>query len=79
MKSKKVAIVLVLVTGTLGIHRFYLGQTGLGVLYFLTFGLIGILPIIDLVCLLLGSQESFDNKYNSQAIQREILEAIKNK
>jgi len=27
----------------------------------------------------LGSRESFDRKYNSQSIQREILEALKNK
>ena len=78
MKSKKVAIVLALTLGIVGAHRFYLGQTGKGLIY--TIFLVGIpLGILDALTWTLGSQESFDNKYNSQGIQREILEAIKNK
>ena len=63
MKSKKTAILLAIFLGYLGIHRFYLGQIGLGVLYLCTGGFL-ILPIIDFFIWLLGSQESFDDKYN---------------
>lgn len=35
MKNKNVAGILAFTTGMLGVHRFYLGQKGLGVLYFL--------------------------------------------
>ncbi|HKK77830.1 MAG TPA: NINE protein [Saprospiraceae bacterium] len=34
MKNKNTAGVLALFTGMLGVHRFYLGQRGLGILYF---------------------------------------------
>lgn len=34
--------------GFLGVHRFYLGQIGMGILYFLTCGLLGIGAIVDL-------------------------------
>lgn len=34
--------------GYLGVHRFYLGHIGMGVLYLLTFGLLGIGAIVDL-------------------------------
>jgi TM2 domain-containing membrane protein YozV len=35
--------------GVAGIHRFMMGQVGLGILYFLTFGLCWIGTIVDLV------------------------------
>jgi|TARA_B110000908_G_scaffold131362_1_gene154601 TM2 domain-containing membrane protein YozV len=63
MKSRKTAMLLAIFLGYLGIHRFYLGQIGLGVLYLCTGGFL-ILPIIDFFVWLLGSQESFDDKYN---------------
>jgi len=34
--------------GFLGVHRFYMGQLGMGFLYLLTFGLFGIGAIVDL-------------------------------
>ena len=43
MKSKKTAIILAIFLGAVGAHRFYLGQTGKGVLYFLLgFGFFGV-------------------------------------
>jgi TM2 domain-containing membrane protein YozV len=48
MKNKNTAGVLALMMGALGVHRFYLGQRGLGVLYFLaTFIGIGITAASD--------------------------------
>ena len=38
MKSKLTAILLCLFLGSLGIHRFYLGYTLIGVIQLLTFG-----------------------------------------
>jgi TM2 domain-containing membrane protein YozV len=78
MKKRTTAILLCFFLGGLGVHRFYLGETGKGILYILTgFGLLGIIPFIDFVIWLLGSNESFDRKYNSQAIQKQQVEVQK--
>ena len=55
--EKTVALVLLLLVGVLGIHKFYLGQIGAGILYLLTGGLCGIGLIIDLVKLLTDTYE----------------------
>ena len=48
-KSFSTAILLSLFLGYLGIDRFYLGYTGLGVAKLLTFGGCGIWSLIDLI------------------------------
>ncbi len=65
-KDKNIAAVLALVLGVIGVHRFYLGQNGLGVLYiFLTFiGVSPILAIIDFLVFITMRSEVFDLKYN---------------
>ena len=55
MKSKLTAILLCLFLGSLGIHRFYLGYTLIGVIQLLTFGGFIILEIVDLIMLIIGS------------------------
>ena len=55
MKSKLTAILLCLFLGSLGIHRFYLGYTLIGVIQLLTFGGFLIWAIIDLIRLIIGS------------------------
>ena len=51
-RNKWVAILLCLLFGVLGIHKFYEGKTGTGVLYLLTGGICGIGVAIDLIVLL---------------------------
>jgi len=53
MKSKGIAYVLWLVSifGWLGIHRFYLGKIGTGLIWIFTGGVFGIGALIDLFTL----------------------------
>ncbi len=51
-KDKWVTLVLLLMFGFFGGHKFYEGKAGMGVLYFLTVGLCGIGPIIDFFVIL---------------------------
>ncbi len=48
-KSFVAAVLLCFFLGTLGIHRFYVGKVGTGILMLITFGGFGIWYIIDFV------------------------------
>ncbi|WP_201979063.1 TM2 domain-containing protein [Hymenobacter rubidus] len=62
-KSQIVALVLVLLVGGLGIHRFYLGYTGIGIVQLLTAGGCGIWALIDLVRIITGDLKPKDGDY----------------
>ena len=50
--SKWTALFLCFFFGVLGAHKFYEGKVGMGILYLLTFGLLGIGALVDLIVLL---------------------------
>jgi len=60
MKSKTTALILSILVGGLGVDRFYLGYTGMGVLKLLTAGCFGILYIIDIVNIATGKLKPAD-------------------
>ncbi len=79
MKSKKVAALLALFFGVFGVHRFYLGQKLLGILYMILFSvsllitieegaplvvISAILGFIDFILFAVMPIEDFDEKFN---------------
>ena len=65
-KDKIIAAILAFLLGSLGIHRFYLGQIFYGFLYLLfsCTGIPTLLSIIDGILFLTVSNRDFDYKYN---------------
>jgi hypothetical protein len=54
-KSRLAAALLCFFLGFLGIHRFYVGKIGTGVLWLLTGGLRGIGALVDFIMILVGA------------------------
>lgn len=54
MKSKTTALILSVLVGGLGVDRFYLGYTGIGLLKLFTGGCFGVLWIIDIIYIATG-------------------------
>lgn len=54
-KSKKTALLICVFLGWIGIHYFYVGRIGMGILYFFTFGLGSIGWIVDIIRIAMGS------------------------
>jgi TM2 domain-containing membrane protein YozV len=61
-KSRLVALILCLLLGVFGVHRFYVGKVGTGVLQLLTLGGFGIWVIIDLILILTGTFRDIDRR-----------------
>ena len=66
MKSRSTAICLAFFLGGFGIHKFYLNEPGLGILYFLfAWTLIpAFIAFIEMIILLCMSDSDFKTKYN---------------
>lgn len=77
-KDKLTTALLSWFFGMFGVHRFYLGQTGLGIAYLLgTFSLIGMIItapaiLIDTIAFLIMPQEDFDRKYNPMLQEQQM-------
>lgn len=53
-KSKIAALLLCFFLGYLGIHRFYVGKIGTGIIWLLTGGLFGIGALVDFILIIIG-------------------------
>lgn len=65
-KSQLTAVLLSFFLGGLGIDRFYLGYTGIGILKLLTFGVFGILALIDFIRILIGDLKPKGGEYTKK-------------
>ncbi|WP_157253281.1 TM2 domain-containing protein [Nonomuraea typhae] len=54
-KSWLVAVLLCFFLGVLGVHRFYVGKVGTGVLQLITLGGLGVWALIDFIMILVGA------------------------
>lgn len=72
MKNKTTALILSILVGGLGVDRFYLGYTGMGVLKLLTGGCFGVLWIIDIVNIATGKLLPADGScYEEDAVKKD--------
>jgi TM2 domain-containing membrane protein YozV len=69
-KNKNTAGVLAILFGGFGVHKFYLGQTALGILYLLTFWTFipGLVGFVEGIIYLTMSDEAFDARYNRRPL-----------
>jgi len=65
-KSQLVALLLCIFVGALGIHRFYLGYIGIGIIQLLTAGGCGIWAIIDLIMIITGDLKPKNGDYEKK-------------
>ncbi len=54
-KSRLAAALLAWFLGVFGVHRFYVGKVGTGILMLVTLGFFGIWTLIDFIVILVGS------------------------
>lgn len=66
MNSQKnwlTTLLLSIFLGNLGVHRFYVGKIGTGILQLLTFGGCGIWTLIDIITIVMGNFKDKDENY----------------
>ena len=72
MKSRTTAILLCWFLGFFGIHRFYLGYGGIGLIQLLTFGGGTIWTFVDFIRLITGSLSDSDGWWSR--LNQQLLE-----
>ncbi len=75
MKDKNVAAILALFLGGIGVHKFYLGRTGAGLLYLL-FSLTmipALLAVIDFFVLALMDTDEFNRRFNGSNMLPQVV------
>lgn len=65
-KSQLVALILAILVGVLGIHRFYLGYTTYGIIQLLTAGGCGIWALIDIIRIATGDLKPNGGNYDEE-------------
>ena len=69
-KSRLVAFLLCFFLGELGIHRFYVGKVGTGLLWLFTAGFLGIGTLVDFIMILCGAFKDKEGKEGYLVIPR---------
>jgi len=71
MKNKIVAALICMTLGFIGIHKFYLGQNILGILYllFCWTGIPALIAFVEFFILLLMPDDDFNLKFNKMTIK----------
>lgn len=54
-KERMIALLLCIFLGGMGVHRFYVGKIGTGIIWLLTFGCFGIGVLVDIITIATGS------------------------
>jgi|TARA_Y100001001_G_scaffold77103_1_gene75014 TM2 domain-containing membrane protein YozV len=54
-KNFVATLLLAILLGGLGVHRFYVGKIGTGIVMLLTFGGLGIWTLIDIIMIAVGN------------------------
>ena len=62
-KDWLVTLLLCLIFGALGVHRFYAGKIGTAILYIFTFGGVGIWALVDLISIVFGNFTDKEGKF----------------
>jgi TM2 domain-containing membrane protein YozV len=61
-KKMVVAVLLCFFIGIIGVHRFYVGKVGTGILMIVTLGALGIWALVDLIMIITGSFKDKENR-----------------
>ena len=79
MKNKYVAAVLAFIVGGFGVHKFYLGKIGQGILHLVFFwsGISTLIAFIEAIIYLTMSDDDFNLRYNYDTSDRVLVKEHK--